>query len=349
MKKGTSVAFRAMDVLVAALHDASLCPPGYPVALPAIELGCGGRCGQHWTGCREYVAHLCCKIVQNQAVTSQMAMKGAFAIFVEVIGLFPRPNFAMLHNITREAFIHDLQVQYDMVQACLINLRSLIQDLERRDSSIRYSRKPKKKLRECHRLQQQLDSGERLNDNQMQKLECRGKWEAMLGIGGLLESDDVLHTELWTRLGQLRYLIENAYIDQDHNIMLESCQVDRLWRALNGSTACCLRWLRLATDSGGIFSDATQAHIFRTYVTKMNPATIQPHACNCFQAFFADVNSATMAWKILGRNGGKVGVQNQRSCLRWATRAGSVVGRGDAQRHDTLLPFDGVLMLPGVL
>ena len=89
--------------------------------------------------------------------------------------------------------------------------------------------------------------------------------------------------------------------------MLEGRQADQLWNALNGSTECCLRWLRLAADSGGIFDDTTQAHLFHRYICKMDPATIRPHGFNCFQALFADVNNASQVWKTSGRSGQKAG------------------------------------------
>ena len=31
--------------------------------------------------------------------------------------------------------------------------------------------------------------------------------------------------------------------------------MDALWRALRGPTEACLRWLRLAADSGGVFEE----------------------------------------------------------------------------------------------
>jgi len=88
---------------------------------------------------------------------------------------------------------------------------------------------------------------------------------------------------------------------------LEPLQVDQLWEALSGSTECCLRWLRLAADSGGIFDENTQAHVFAKYICKMDPAAVGLHGFNCFQALFADVNSACLAWQINGRNGKKSG------------------------------------------
>ena len=32
-------------------------------------------------------------------------------------------------------------------------------------------------------------------------------------------------------------------------------QIDQLWEALGGCTEACLRWLRLAADSGGVFDE----------------------------------------------------------------------------------------------
>jgi hypothetical protein len=205
----------------------------------------------------EYVAHLCCKIMQNKGGdTSQMAMNNAFEVLMEVIRLFPRSNFASPHETTREVFIHALQTQFDVLQACMLNVRSLSQSLDLR----------------------------------------------------VIERDDLLQTELWTRLGQLRYLLENTSSDQsEYNLMLEGRQVDFLWEALNGGTECCLRWLRLAADSGGIFEETTQAHLFRKYICKMDPVTIRPHGFNCFQALFADANNATRAWETLGRSGQRSG------------------------------------------
>jgi len=261
------VSFRAMDVLVAALltpfcedqevfHRLVQDSLFHCLQSTWGEVDSTGMNGQG-KQCKEYVAHLCCKIVQNKGGnTSQMAMKGAFAVLMEVIRLFPRSNFASPRDITREACIHALQTQFDVLQACMLNSRSLSQSLD----------------------------------------------------GRVIESDDVLQTELWTRLGQLRYLLENTSADQsEYNLMLEGRQVDHLWEALNGGTECCLRWLRLAADSGGIFDETTQAHLFRKYICKMDPATIRPHGFNCFQALFADVNNATRTWETSGRSGQKSG------------------------------------------
>ena len=267
MQKGNEVSFRAMDVLVAALltpfcEDQEvfnrLVQDSLFHCLQSTwgEVDSSGMSGQG-KQCKEYVAHLCCKIVQNKGGnTSQMAMKGAFAVLMEVIRLFPRSNFASPRDTTREACIHGLQTTFDVLQACMLNSRSLSQSLD----------------------------------------------------GRVMESDDVLNTELWTRLGQLRYLLENTSADQkEYNLMLEGRQVDHLWEALGGSTECCLRWLRLAADSGGIFDETTQAHLFRKYICKMDPATIRPHGFNCFQALFADVNNASQAWETSGRSGQKSG------------------------------------------
>jgi len=266
MMKGNNVSCRAMDVLVAALltpfcEDQEVFNRLVQDSLFHCLQSTWGEIDGNGNGqgkqCKEYVANLCCKIVQNKGgSTSQMAMKGAFAVLMEVIRLFPRSNFAAPRDITRESCIHALQTQFDMLQACMLNLRSLSQGLD----------------------------------------------------GRVMESDDVLQSELWTRLGQLRYLLENTSADQkEYNIMLEGRQVDQLWEALNGSTECCLRWLRLAADSGGIFDDDTQAHLFRRYICKMDPATIRPHGFNCFQALFADVNNVSQMWDTSGRSGQKSG------------------------------------------
>ena len=266
MTKGNDVSFRAMDVLVAALltpfcEDQEVFNRLVQDSLFHCLQSTWGELDGNGNGqgkqCKEYVAHLCCRIVQNKGgATSQMAMKGAFAVLMEVIRLFPRSNFAAPRDITRESCIHMLQTQFDILQACMLNLRSLSQSLD----------------------------------------------------GKVMESDDVLQTELWTRLGQLRYLLENTSADQkEYNIMLEVRQVDQLWEALNGSTECCLRWLRLASDSGGIFDDDTQAHLFRRYMCKMDPTTIRPHGFNCFQALFADVNNVSQMWETSGRSGQKSG------------------------------------------
>ena len=115
--------------------------------------------------------------------------------------------------------------------------------------------------------------------------------------------------ELWTRLPQLHYLLENSSVGEKASniVRLKALHVDQLWEALNGSTECCLRWLRLAADSGGIFDDTTQVHLFRKYICRMNPAAIGPHGFDCFQALFADVNNASLAWEISGRSGQKSG------------------------------------------
>ena len=63
----------------------------------------------------------------------------------------------------------------------------------------------------------------------------------------------------------------------------------------------------MAADSGGIFDDTTQAHLFHRYICKMDPATIRLHGFNCFQALFADVNNASQVWKTSGRSGQKAG------------------------------------------
>jgi len=62
--------------------------------------------------------------------TSQMAMKGAFAVLMEVIRLFPRSNFAAELDTTREDCIVALQTQFDVLQAVLLNLSGLSQDLD---------------------------------------------------------------------------------------------------------------------------------------------------------------------------------------------------------------------------
>ena len=75
----------------------------------------------------------------------------------------------------------------------------------------------------------------------------------------------MLGTELWTRLLQLRYLLENSS-GKEYNVSLDKNQIDQLWEALGGWTEACLRWLRLAADSGGVFDrEVLSAQYFQTF------------------------------------------------------------------------------------
>lgn len=265
MMKGRAVAKRAMDVLVAALltpfcEDQEVFSKLVQDSLfHCLQSSWGESDGVGANGqgkfCKGYVAELCCNIVKDPN-TSPLAMKGAFAVLVEVIRLFPRFNFAQRGDKTREACIHGLQSMFDVIGACMANLKTLSQGLDVK----------------------------------------------------VMESDDVLNTELWTRLSQLRYLLENTSAEhQDYNIMLEVRQVDQLWEALGGPTEVCLRWIRLAADSGGIFCKDVQLYLFQTYICKMDPSNLKPHGFNSFQALFADVNDACSRWETVGRSGQKSG------------------------------------------
>mmetsp|Transcript_39620 Transcript_39620/g.93227 ORF Transcript_39620/g.93227 Transcript_39620/m.93227 type:complete len:2695 (+) Transcript_39620:129-8213(+) len=263
MMKGKKVATRAMDVLVAALLTpfcedqdvfAKLVQDSLFHCLQSSwgEVDGNGTPGQG-KFCKEYVAELCCNIVKDPK-TSRMAVRGAFAVLMEVIRLFPRSNFALRGDKTREACIYGLQQQFDVLQACMASLKVLSQDLNTT----------------------------------------------------VMDSDEVLNTELWTRLLQLRYLLENCG-EKEYSLMLDERQIDYLWEALGGSTEACLRWLRLAADSGGIFDEKVQRYLFEQHLCTMDPARLRPHGFNCFQAFFGDVNSHSEAMVVSGRDGIKSG------------------------------------------
>jgi len=261
MMKGRKVATRAMDVLVAALLSpfcedpelfAKLVQDSLFHCLQSTWGEVDGSAGQGKL-CKDHVLDLCCNIVKDPSA-SQRAIKGAFAVLMEVIRLFPRNNFAQRGDKTREACIHGLQEKYDVVQACMTNLGSLSKTMDR----------------------------------------------------SIMDSDEVLNTQLWTRLLQLRYLLENAS-EKEYNLSLDTRQIDLLWEALGGCTEACLRWLRLAADSGGIFDENVAEYLFDRYICRMDPVAMRAHGFNCYQAFFADVNNISNSWRASGRDGQKSG------------------------------------------
>jgi hypothetical protein len=260
MMKGKKVAMRAMDVLVAALltpfcEDQDVFSRLVQDSLFHCLQSSWGELDGKGQGkyCKEYVAELCCNIVKNPD-TSPRAVKGAFAVLNEVIRLFPRTNFAQRGDKTREECIHGLQKQFDVLQACLNNLKTLSASLDKK----------------------------------------------------IMDSDKVLDTELWTRLLQLRYLLENC-TEKQYNLTLDKRQVDMLWEALGGPTEACLRWLRLAADSGGIFEEDVEHYLYTEYICKMDASKLRPHGFNCYQAFFGDVNIAMGSLQAAGRDGQKSG------------------------------------------
>ena len=244
MQKGRDVARRAMDVLVDALlspacreDDAAFDRLVHDSLFHSLQSQWGESCGKgEGRRCKEYVASLCCRLVHRDAGSAPLAVRGAFAVLVEVVRLFPRVSYAVHGDITREACIYSLQKEHDIIGACMASLRSLSAEMSRKD----------------------------------------------------MDSEAVLGTELWTRLLQLRYLVENC-ADREYTLTLDVHQVDALWEALKGPTEACLRWLRLASDSGGILGDRAVGHLFRAHLCRVDPSTLGPHGFNCYQALFADL------------------------------------------------------------
>ena len=260
MMKGKRIAFRAMDVLVAALlshfcEDQDIFQKLVQDSLFHCLQSSWGEVDGRGQGkaCKDYVAQVCCDIVKNSD-NRPRAVEGAFAVLIEVVRLFPRTNFAQKDEKTREECIFGLQKQFDVLQACLSNLKMLSASIDL----------------------------------------------------VTMDSDQVLETELWTRLLQLRYLLENCS-GTEYNLTLDERQVETLWKALGGPTEACLRWLRLAADSGGIFDDSVTVYLFSEYICQIEPSSLRSHGFNCFQAFFGDINIAKGALKAAGRDGQKSG------------------------------------------
>lgn len=94
----------------------------------------GKSCGKgEGHPCKKYVASLCCRLVHHDAVSAPLAVRGAFAVLVEVVRLFPRVGYARQGEITREACIYSLQKEHDIFGVCMASLRSLSAEMSRKD------------------------------------------------------------------------------------------------------------------------------------------------------------------------------------------------------------------------
>jgi len=297
MKLGDRVSSRALDVLIAALLT-PICKD--QEVINKLIRGSLFHCLQSTWGesynrteqNKMYVARLCCKVLQNSC-PPQHAL--AFAMGTHKrLGASCGQYGEMPSELVQQVVGTTSQMVVSGAFAVLVETLRLF-------PRCNFKGPAELTREECiYALQKQFDvlSAGILNAGSLsQSLDER-----------VMENDDVLQTELWARLEQLRYLLENTGMERETNsLMLDKKQVDHLWEALNGSTECCLRWLRWASDSGGILHEATQEYLFRKYICQMDPATLKPHGFNCFQAFFADVNSSSEAWTISGRSGQKSG------------------------------------------